>query len=156
MQTVVEDVIVRRADIPEGVATLNRLAAKNAEACGVSFMAHPGFYDRCDIVCPFCEEGWIETLTSFYAKYPFGCMNCGPEESRKLWAARASHEMRTQTLEAATKSMVKKARKAVFTLDESERGPFFGRLKRIENKGATKDDFRWMRELMEPDAELVE
>ena len=156
MQTVIEDMIIRKADISEGVATNNRLAVKNAEACGVSFMAHPGFYERCDIVCPFCETGWIETLVSYYVKYPFGCMNCGEESKRKLWAARAGHEMRTSTPDEVASDMVRKVTKAIFTFPEDERGPMFGRCKRIKGSGATRDDFKWMRAMLEPEQEMVE
>ena len=150
----IADVIMRF--ISQADATNNRIAAENAMGCNVSFMAHDEYPHLCDIVCTNCDNAWIDTLTSYYAKYPFGCPTCGPESKRNAWEGRAGHEMRTKTADAIQAEMLPKVKRSIFSLPEAERGPLFGRCKKIERDGAQIEDFRWMQEMLEPEAELVE
>ena len=64
--------------------------------------------------------------------------------------------MRTKTAEIIQAEMLPKVRRVIYSLPEPDQGPLHGRLKRIQRDGAKIEDFRWMREMLEPEAELVE
>lgn len=150
----VTDVIMRH--ISQLDATNNRDAAQSAAAYGMSFMAHDEYPHLCDVICTLCDTGWIDTRTAYYAKFPFGCPNCGPEAKKDAWEKRALHELRTKTPEQVQAEMLPQVKRMIFSLPEAERGPLFGRCKKIERDGADIAGFRWMREMIEPETELVE
>lgn len=153
---VIQAILMFDVSVPESVASRNRIAAENAAGCEVSFFANNVVDGPCRIHCPSCGENWDDTRIEYYAEYPFGCPTCAPADKRHMWQARVDHEFRTASPEAVQAEMLIKVRRVIYSLPESERGPLFGRVKRIQRDGAKRDDFRWMREMLAPETELVE
>lgn len=155
VQRIVTDVYVRHIDCTQEEAENNVAAAHQAARHDMSFLCN-GDAARCDIVCPDCELGFIDTLCVWYASNPFGCPECGPAEKREMYRQRAENDFRKITRQEWEKDVVKRLKRAVFEIDEADRGPIWGRIKRIEKNGLHGEDYRWAREMLTPDEALVE